>query len=568
MLATRLKKIMYLIIFLIGTKSIFTQEADVSSEVSPSVNFSVDSSIAPSTTQSATAITDTQTDRFLDESFAEESMDDDNAEHLDATDGVQAYDTIDEQLIDDPRESRTVVSTENMFTISYHWLNRDSSLLSRCTKNTCTVQDYNTPIFFPQYQLSNSIQTDVYFANAGGWFYLHVIPRVYLEAKEPEQFTQLDSLNTFLGLEISKAQAGFRIWDSKAHLTVGKFSRSISTAFLYNPADPEVTRYTHSSIWRNHPSQFSYQTAQAIDTFSDLHGSNRDVGQWRLELGLLFSWASFYFSYLPKLDTFLHEFYRENHSYQFTFLPKFGNDLTLGLTLYYDDAFFAGMSASYGIGNEITLQAELSADLGARSILIVTDGTLLLGPTLGFDHYSIVSQKSDVLEMGQIISGIAGVSYTPQNLFTLLFELSYNGKGLSKDEWSTQIQNLERVIDTYAMLQSLDASLRPLSEAYAGLIGYYARAYDPLQLAPLYMILRISRANVFESLWSERIDAETSLIYSPFDGSFLVEAEVSWLAQRVLELSVGYRTVFGARDGVFTVLPHRHRLALTSTWVF
>ncbi len=411
-----------------------------------------------------------------------------------------------------------------------------------------------------------TLHNQLKYKNANRWFRFVLDYQLYFQLLDKEESTKdtVWDLDTFLGFELKEAYIAFTVQQNVDFL-FGKNLFTMGSAFLVNPSNPLRSTTGSSIAWDRARTVPDYSTAdEAFPSFEYPQGSSEDIGAWMFSTSLNLSFLYIQLAYLPQLDTGFIEFDRSTNSFLakiaytqwYEFVPSF--------VFFYDSHIFLGLDISASIGDELTLHGEfaLSFEHELRNIKKqeIRSDVAPLFPGDDIYHYSL-AKKDDAL----FFEGIVGLRYTPQSestsLFTILFELYYNGKGLFTDEWNSYLADLDNLYANATTLQgnSLTSSG---AAAYEGLTGVGIRLYEPLRVRPLYLLLQISRDDLFSSFSTEVFYGEAGIVYSPFDTTFATQMMFEWKGQSIISIGTELQYFFGLDGGAFTELTRSFLLGL------
>ena len=501
-------------------------------------------------------------DLFLDESFSDSEQDTPSVESPNASD-----DAIQRIVIPTIPVQLSVPSVSVLFGITDEYAHtlyqRDDTVL-----NPDRLQ-YTSP-------LTNILTLDsrVRYKNAARWFSFEVDNRVFFELKDEKDKSDPWEVDTFHGNELKSASIGVSLFDDIVSFRLGKILSAQSVGFLKTPSDPLYRAYGNSVAWASNK---EFETVSTRDfsieplergSGSSVSGEGNSntarIGSWMTDATLLLPWFSLRQAYLPKLETGFEEFDRPYHSSLTSISLIMFPQVTPTLTFFYDNVPFVGVAMSSNIGDYVTLYLDSSVSFKNELPVPKADGSQPLSPTTSLDHYTVESYKKD----GTYFEGLLGTSITPsfegETLFSMLFEVYYNGKGLVNDEWDDYKDVLQDIHTNYKNFSQNEQ----IQNLYKGILSVPLQYYNPIRVRPLYLTLRISRDNIFQKIWTEQFDISSSLVYSVFDTTFSWSTNFDWIGKNFLKTGISFDYYFGSPNGAFTELTNAFTISVYTSLTF
>lgn len=371
------------------------------------------------------------------------------------------------------------------------------------------------------------------------------------------------AMDSFARYELKEANIALQFLQSRLIFRVGKIYREYGSGYLVNPSNPLQRSYGEDLMFaKNHTvDNFSLDDNVASDgirNFVQEQGSTENIGFWASEAEVAFYPLTLRLAYLPQLKSGFEEFDRPQHSFLSSVQLNAWDSITPMLLVFsYGSKWFVGADLSLGINDDITLHGE--GGLSFENELLVLkkkEETKYLLPTRQYETYQ--NYKLEQYDYDGVYPKVLlGATYTPtinaQPFLSILFEVYYNGKGLDYDEWDTQISYLKDIRTNYDEAND-SAFFSSLSDSYKGMAGVYNAWYSPLEMRPLYSMLRVYRDDVLMRLWAEKLNLAVSLVYSVFDTSFYLSTHSEVELKEMFALGVDSTYSFGQPYGVFTEL--------------
>lgn len=504
-------------------------------------------------------------DPFLDDSFIsgdmqEDTMQSSEEEGSNNTEGAitddHAPDADTSSITSLQPSSYSLITFELSETLSYRTLRDDSTL------NPSNLF-YVSP-WYNELMMNNYIQ----FRNRGRYFSLHLDYNLYFYtgSTETTDITKDDfahSLDTGLQFELIKGNVNFSFLENTLSFSAGKILRSFGSAYFINPSNP-LSRETGYRFAMAKNLSIDTIGTEAAYTILQERGSGTEIGYWALEFILNIFPVAWQIAYLPSLTTGLAEFDRPDHSMVTTISVYTWDFITPSMLLYvYGDKAFTSADVSIGIGDEITLHSELGLSFENELLVVKETTPTVYGPDVSIQNYTL-TQKD---EGGVYPSALIGMTYTPRiestNIATFYLELYYNGKGLWNEDWQEQL-DLHKDIDDIASMTKEQERLAALSSSYRNMLNTTRYYYYPLDQRPLYIFLRISRENLFSSVWKHHLNVDSELMYSILDTSFLWNVNLELVTREIFSIGVTSGYSFGLPQGAFTELTNMYTFSIYS----
>ncbi len=459
------------------------------------------------------------------------------------------------------------------FNFSFSLTSQNDSIV---TQNNFIINSFIIPVTFLQGTIL--LDTALYFT--GGPFFFNIDNRVFSQLRGNGEKIESMDLLTYVRNELFSTALGLSFWEKQITFKIGKLLNNTSVSFIATPSNPLVRVYGARLPWardkifptisiQNISTASSYQEIGSGSVFLRGSRTRNKVGSWMVDFELALPWFVLRQAYLPKLELNIKEFDRPYHSFLTSFTLTYFSQVTPTITFFYDNNPFVGVALSANVGEYITFHFDSSVTFENKLPVLTKEGSTLM---LSLSN-NIPSISNYILERkdpnGVYFEGVLGLTTTPvkdgEALFSLLFEIYYNGHGLLDNEWDSYLSGVREIVGAYTTLnQYALSSIRDLSGAYKGLLGAIVSNYNPLKVRPLYLFLRFKKENVFSKVWKERIDILISLIYSPFDTTFAWNTEVEWLSN-FLDVGMGFTYYFGRSRGTFTEIPSIFQYSIYTT---
>ena len=485
-------------------------------------------------------------DEFIDDIFLDDSFSVEQEENNNTSPTSPPYSNKQENNIPSPSMSSTTllgITIENKF--YYSPIQRDSTFLNK-----------NKHIFIAPLKNILLLSSFIQYRNAERWFKFNFDYRLFLEARDRKWNKKSDVFNidTFWGLELNEAFIDFTIANIFT-VKIGKSQFQSGSALIVNPSNPLIYTPGEFTAWASHLQIPDYFSNAPFPSFDFPIGSKKEIGTWQFNTRVSTSLMFVEFAYLPKIETNFREFDRPYHSFLTKISYTQWDSFTPSLIYFYDNNSFIGADMSTTINDDITIHAELGISFENELRRIQKNSTI--------NTYKITQEAKN----GIFIENVVGISYTPTvdsiSLFTILFETYYNGKGLDNNDWQSYIDDLSD------LQKDRENIMNPIYlPIYTGLIGNNLHLYSPIRVRPLYFLLQLSRNDVFSHFSSQRFNTESTLIYSPFDTTFLWINSFEWEGIEIITLGTEIHYNFGLKGGAFTELTDAFTIQIYSKFIF
>lgn len=502
-------------------------------------------------------------DSFLDDSFLESNTEEfSSGEFENATDSF-----LDDSFTTNETIANPIISEEEPFKqTNYETVRQSFSLLKFFLIDTFSYNiahydsTFNKEELFYNSPWNNTLQFNnfIQYKNKQRWLELKMDYNLYYTV-QPTSATDFEkehvsnTLDTVFQYELKEATATVSFFENKIKLRIGKIFNSFGSAFLVNPSNPLARNYGNSMQFAKNITVEKYSTTD-LQTIHREQGTGDDIGYWATEFELSWYPIVWHIAYLPSMTTGFKEFDRPEHSMLTTLGINVWDTVHPSLLFFlYGKNYSAGADISVGLGDYLTLHGEIGLSFENELLILKETSTTILGPTTRLQEYSLEPYSTE----GVYSSGILGISYTPQiettSLATILLELYYNGKGLWQSDWDDQIDFRNDINALYSDTFS-SSTFGAFSGKCKGMLNISRYYYNPLDVRPLYMLIRISRENILNRIWTQDLNVETSMVYSLLDTTFLWDMGIEIVLQDLISVGVQSRYIFGLPNGAFTEL--------------